>query len=157
MPSWPGVHATEWSSRTTTADGYRFLKDGGAAGAVAERPAPTDAQAPETRPRRVIRCAACDSPVAWPEQAIEVQGTHRHQCTNPHGLSFVIACYRRAAGCGPIGQATTEWSWFRGFAWRIGLCRGCGAHLGWRYDAQDVEPFFGLIVDRLRYPGPSGD
>lgn len=99
-----------------------------------------------------VRCAACGRTVAWTEQAIEVQGAHRHDCINPHGLRFPIACFRHAPGCRELGPATPAWTWFRGYAWRIAVCRGCGGHLGWRYEAPGLSAFFGLIVDRLAYP-----
>ena len=39
-------------------------------------------------------------------------------------------------------------SWFPGYAWMVGVCRGCGEHLGWLFVSADSR-FHGLIADRL--------
>lgn len=99
-----------------------------------------------------VRCAACGEGIARSEQAIEVQGGHRHECINPHGLRFDVVCFRAAPGCRAEGEATPAWTWFRGYAWRLAFCRACGSHLGWRYEAPARDGFFGLILDRLARP-----
>jgi len=87
--------------------------------------------------------------VAEQDARFSVNGSHRHRGTNPHGLSFEIGCFRTAPGCRQIGEETPEWSWFAGYRWRVALCRGCAAHLGWCY--RGAEPaFYGLILDQLR-------
>lgn len=30
------------------------------------------------------------------------------------------------------GGASTEFTWFPGYAWTIALCAACKAHVGWR-------------------------
>ncbi|BAV32738.1 hypothetical protein SCL_0416 [Sulfuricaulis limicola] len=108
-----------------------------------------------TRPKREKRlfCAACRHPVTHQDQRIPVQGAHEHHCTNPHGIAYHISCFREAPGCAPIGEATTEFTWFPGYAWRIALCTNCRAHLGWRFQSPD-DYFHGLIVARLTSAGP---
>lgn len=100
-------------------------------------------------------CAACRHPVTHQDQRIAVAGGHEHRFTNPHGITFHIGCFREAAGCAPTGEATTEYTWFAGYAWRIALCVNCRAHLGWRFDS-DGDYFHGLVVARLSSAGPSG-
>jgi len=103
-------------------------------------------QAPEP-PRRLF-CAACKHLVTHQHERIAVQGGHEHRFTNPQGIAYRIGCFRRADGCSPIGQPTTEFTWFRGYAWLIALCANCHGHLGWRF--QSSQDFFhGLIADRL--------
>jgi hypothetical protein len=34
--------------------------------------------------------------------------------------------------------------------WRLALCGGCRAHLGWNFRGDKDAGFFGLILDRLR-------
>ena len=82
------------------------------------------------------------------------QGAHAHCFVNPHGQVFEIGCFARAPGCRALGPATTDWTWFPGWAWQVALCAACGRHLGWCYRRQGGR-FFGLILDRLR-PGPAG-
>lgn len=97
-------------------------------------------------------CAACRHPVTHQDQRIPVQGAHEHRFTNPHGITYHIGCFREADGCTTIGEATTEYSWFPGYAWRIVLCSNCRAHLGWRFQSED-DYFHGLIVARLTSTG----
>ena len=94
-------------------------------------------------------CARCGHTITHHSQRIAVDGAHAHTCTNPHGLTFHIGCFRDAPGCLPVGASTTEDTWFPGYAWRIADCAKCGAHLGWRF-ASSGDAFYGLIVDRLR-------
>lgn len=65
---------------------------------------------------------------------------------NPHGHVFEVGCFA-TAHVRSIGPASHFFSWFPGYAWRVALCPGCGAHLGWAYG--DDAGFFGLILPRL--------
>lgn len=97
---------------------------------------------------RRLFCAQCRHLVTHQDERISVQGSHEHRRTNPLGVSFHIGCFRSAGGVSVIGPASTEHTWFAGCAWRIGVCAGCGTHLGWRFDG-DTGAFFGLILARL--------
>jgi hypothetical protein len=77
----------------------------------------------------------------------EVSGSHRHTFCNPAGLVFEVGCFAEAPGCVAIGEASEFFSWFPGYAWRVGICRGCTAHLGWSYG--EGPDFWGLVLDRL--------
>lgn len=94
-------------------------------------------------------CAACRHLVTSTKERIAVRGAHAHTCTNPHGITFRIGCFRDAPGCGQIGQDSLEHTWFPGYAWRIALCNRCSVHLGWSFRARDGDLFFGLILNRL--------
>jgi len=99
---------------------------------------------------RPIRCAHCGQPVSTSDQRIELAGAHEHRFENPVGIAFRIGCFRHAPGCRSVGEATLEWTWFSGHAWRVALCRQCGSHLGWGYGPGATgDAFFGLILDRL--------
>jgi hypothetical protein len=116
--------------------------------------APATARAVRPVEERRLFCVHCRHPVTHQDERISVQGSHEHHCTNPHGASFHIGCFRGASGCSVVGPPSTEHTWFAGCAWRIGMCVGCGAHLGWRFDGVS-EVFFGLILARLvSQPGP---
>jgi len=109
--------------------------------------------AEKTRKEKRLFCAACRQPVTHQDERIRVQGGHEHRCTNPHGITYHIGCFREAAGSTATGEATQEYSWFKGYAWRITLCAHCHVHLGWRFEAPG-DYFHGLISDRLTSAGP---
>lgn len=119
---------------------------------VKEKPeAKTDA-----RPRKEKRlfCAACRHPVTHQDERIVVHGSHEHRFTNPRGIHYHIGCFREAAGCEPGGEATMEYTWFNGYAWRIATCAHCQVHLGW-YFQSGADYFHGLILSRLVSAGPA--
>lgn len=101
-------------------------------------------------------CTTCRHPVTHQDERIIVQGGHEHIFTNPHGVVYHIGCFREAAGCAPIGGATMEYTWFKGYAWRIALCAYCRAHLGWLFQVEGGY-FHGLITSRLASAGPVND
>lgn len=96
-----------------------------------------------------IRCRQCYQVLTSPAERIEVQGSHQHTFANPQGIVYHIGCFRSVSGCGYVGPATDEFTWFRGFSWRIAICSMCLTHLGWLFIAKDNESFNGLILDRL--------
>jgi len=104
--------------------------------------------AAKLRREKRLFCANCRHPVTNQDERISVLGEHEHSCTNPHGMTFHIGCFRRAGGCEPVGTQTTEHSWFPGYAWEIALCATCQAHLGWQF-VSTGDYFFGLILGHL--------
>ena len=94
-----------------------------------------------------LLCAACGNRISSHAERIAVAGRHEHECSNPAGILYRIGCFSDATGCAQVGEATLEWSWFQGFAWRVALCARCGTHVGWGYNG--VTAFYGLILDRL--------
>ena len=120
--------------------------------AIRQRSTHRLAEKPEREKR--LFCLACRHPVTHLDERIPVQGGHEHSFSNPHGITFHIGCFRQAGGCAAVGAATTEHTWFRGYAWRIALCAHCQAHLGWRFEAAG-EYFHGLIIRRLTSAGPA--
>lgn len=105
------------------------------------------AESPAREP--ALLCARCRHTITQERERIAVSGAAEHDVVNPHGFRFHIGCFRHAPGCTPTGDATTEYTWFPGYAWRLAQCGQCRAHLGWHYTAQG-DSFFGLILDRLR-------
>ena len=104
---------------------------------------------------RSICCRACDEAITAPNYQISVNGAHLHTFANPLGIVFEIGCFSRVRAVGYVGPETDEFTWFKGYRWRIALCGRCQVHLGWRFAAGPVEEFHALIVDRLRYPAPT--
>jgi hypothetical protein len=95
-----------------------------------------------------LACHRCLSIVTDGSQRIAVGGAHAHHVVNPHGFEFLVGCFAGAAGCAAVGEASTYWSWFPGFAWQLDICCGCGEQLGWLFRSADAL-FHGLILDRL--------
>ena len=106
----------------------------------------------ETEEEDYILCRQCRQIISTPAERIVVQGAHRHTFANPQGIIFHIGCFRSVRGCGFIGPLTAEFTWFRGFRWRVALCNACLTHLGWMFSSSSNERFSGLILDRLIEP-----
>ncbi|HCY86028.1 MAG TPA: hypothetical protein DHV36_12905 [Desulfobacteraceae bacterium] len=103
----------------------------------------------------VILCRTCNHTVTKPEFRITVDQGSVHTFANPAGHVFEIGCFSEAQGCTAASPSSDEFSWFKGYVWRIGICRGCQAQLGWVFSAvKDASPprFFGLILDQLILP-----
>ena len=101
---------------------------------------------------KFILCRQCGQVITHADERIEMAGSHRHTFANPHGIVYEIGCFRSAQGCGYAGPPTDEFSWFKGFYWRIAVCRGCLTHLGWLFTSSGNAAFNGLILDRLIEP-----
>jgi hypothetical protein len=96
-----------------------------------------------------ILCRGCRIPVTRPSERRQVEGAHLHTFANPSGIVFEIGCFSAAPGCQYVGPPSDEFTWFRGYQWRIAVCRGCLNHLGWAFTTVGGDGFHGLIVDRL--------
>lgn len=98
--------------------------------------------------RRIV-CAVCRHPITAERERIAVNGAAEHTCVNPHGITFHIGCFAAAPGCRALGVPTTDFTWFRGFAWSYAHCGACRTLLGWHYQGPGDASFFGLIMNRL--------
>lgn len=106
------------------------------------------------RPEARLFCAHCKHAITDDKQRAAVNGAHAHTCTNPHGITFHIGCFRQAPGCTAEGAATAEHTWFPGYAWQIAYCARCDTHLGWLFTSPD-DAFYGLITGRLISASPA--
>jgi len=116
----------------------------------AEQPEARPEASPAAKPEKAIRCQACGFVVTSTRHRIVVQGNHEHRFMNPGGFLYHIGCFSEAVGCLTVGPASGEYPWFPGLLWRLALCGGCRAHLGWNFRGDKDAGFFGLILDRLR-------
>lgn len=100
-------------------------------------------------------CARCGAPVTRGHWEMSLNGGFEHVFFNPAGIVFRVLCFKEAPGVLCVGSAEATFTWFRGYDWRIGACRSCNAHLGWRYEGE-AEPriFFGLVRDALTTQAP---
>jgi hypothetical protein len=90
-------------------------------------------------------CAACGHALAPERSAIAPNGAHSHTFVNPAGHEYTIRCFSEAPGARSVGAESTFWTWFPGFAWCLGACAACGAHVGWSFRGTE-SGFWGLIV-----------
>jgi len=97
----------------------------------------------------LILCRFCHAAITSQREQLEIGSGHQHRFINPHGLQFLIGCFRLAPGCDIAGLASNEYSWFQGHSWQSARCSDCGEHLGWFYQNGEAHQFFGLIVDKL--------
>jgi len=103
----------------------------------------------ESNNEKHILCRQCRQVITSANERIEVQGSHQHTFANPHGIIYEIGCFRSVIGCGYAGPPSDEFSWFRGFSWRVAVCAMCLTHLGWLFTSLGSVSFNGLILDRL--------
>ncbi len=102
-----------------------------------------------------LLCTQCKATVTTVAEQVEVNGRAHHSFANPHGLYFEITCYGNAPGCMYSADASGEFTWFRGFRWKVAACSTCTAHLGWLFIASTTR-FHGLISERLVLSRPAG-
>lgn len=96
-----------------------------------------------------LYCVKCGLTLTRTRWAVGVGGFER-VFINPAGRVFRIACFREAPGAADWGETTAEHTWFPGYAWTIQACRGCGGHVGWRFEGAGAPAvFFGLIKTAL--------
>ncbi len=101
-------------------------------------------------PVDAVVCRRCLHEITSTAEAREINGTHTHTFANPEGIVFEIGCYGDAWGCGYVGSASAEFTWFSGYVWRIAVCVNCHTHLGWRFSSSGANSFHGLITHRIR-------
>lgn len=148
------MHPTLKSKRESTglAPGERvqLRENPGGSGGAPAGDAPGRSLNTDLRDAHPVRCAACGHEIARPSDRTDIDGRHAHEFLNPAGITFRVGCFRDAPGCVAVGERSTVWSWFPGFAWQVVLCARCHAHLGWGFSAtDDITRFFALILDRL--------
>lgn len=95
-------------------------------------------------------CVRCGAFVTRGRFGIRMNGEHEHVVFNPAGILFRVMCFSDAPGAVAVGNASDQFTWFKGFTWRIALCKGCGVHMGWMYEGTGAPAvFFGLIRPML--------
>lgn len=99
-------------------------------------------------PDSAIVCAECEHEVTQTDHRTDRDGAFEHSFANPAGIVFRIGCFAEATGCSPIGEPSSEFTWFDSYTWRVALCTHCHTHLGWLYEHPD-DTFWGLILPRL--------
>ncbi len=102
-------------------------------------------------------CARCRRLITEGTERLSMNGSHAHTVFNPAGIIFEILCFSEAPGVIATGESSGEFTWFRNYVWRLVLCLGCEAHLGWQFSGAGTPPvFYGLIANRLTRQEESG-
>lgn len=100
-----------------------------------------------------LHCANCGQLLAGIEDLCRIMGRPpRKSYVNPHGLVCPILTLAEAVGLEVDTYASTEHTWFEGYAWSPVACESCGLFLGWCFAAESgasPETFFGLLEERL--------
>lgn len=109
----------------------------------------TDSKEQDSDVGEYLLCRNCLQIISNPSERIEMHGSHKHTFANPQGIIYEIGCFKNANGCSYAGVPTDEYTWFRGFRWKVALCRNCLAHLGWLFISTSNATFNGLILNRL--------
>jgi uncharacterized protein (DUF427 family) len=102
--------------------------------------------------QRRFRCRACGTTIAEEQDLITIAGSGPQVYVNPHGILFEILTVGNATNLFGIGESTTTFTWFAGYAWQVVVCASCTTHIGWVYDAvtdSDPQRFYGLIRAKL--------
>ena len=102
--------------------------------------------------QKILVCIACGQPVTRVSEKIEVLGRHAHAFPY-YGEMIPLGCFRNAPGCLGVESISKGYSWFRGYAWQIQVCRNCFSQLGWKY-ISDEDSFYGLMFRTLREENP---
>ncbi len=109
---------------------------------------PDNAPAPEDASSWIV-CRQCRQRLTRSSHGRSIDVSHKHTFANPSGIVFEIACYYPVSGITLVGARSTEFSWFAGHSWQIGICSGCRTHLGWLFSGRDAQLFYALITDRI--------
>ena len=112
---------------------------------------------PEVQPtiEPVILCKNCNAFVTKPEFALRTGEGFAQTFANPSGHVFEIGCFAQASGCSQGSVRSSEFTWYPGYDWCIGICRSCTCHLGWIFlpvRQGTGSKFYGLILDHLIFP-----
>jgi hypothetical protein len=96
-----------------------------------------------------LRCISCGNPVTTHEERFALNGKTEFHFVNSGNYQFDICLYRNALGCYPKGVATSDDSWFPPCRWQHALCDNCDLHIGWLYQDDNGDNFWGLITALL--------
>ncbi|HEU5073744.1 MAG TPA: cereblon family protein, partial [Polyangiaceae bacterium] len=78
-------------------------------------------------------CVACHARLAREDWVLDAARQGPLVFANPHGRFFELLLVTHVSGCWFERHATTEFTWFAGYTWRIGTCAQCSAHIGWHF------------------------
>lgn len=80
-------------------------------------------------------CAQCGERLAHESWVLSSAASGPLVFANPHGRFFELLLVSHVLSGIFDRHATSEFTWFSGYAWRIGTCARCGTHIGWHFEA----------------------
>jgi len=103
---------------------------------------------------QAIVCRSCDTKLSSAAYIITMGTKGASQAfSNPAGQLREILTLSQVWNLQLEPKATTDFTWYPGYAWRICYCAGCNTHLGWRYEAvaeSSPNSFFGLLSKAIK-------
>jgi len=84
-------------------------------------------------------CAVCALGLAREDWVLEAASQGPLVFANPHGRFFELLLVTHVVGGIFDRHATSEFTWFAGYAWRVGVCADCRAHIGWHFEATQSD------------------
>ena len=115
--------------------GAALLREPAGAPPPASGPHETADDEVEAGARGWYACAACAARLAREDWVLESSSAAPLVFANPHGRFFELLLVSHVIGGVFDRQATTEFTWFTGYAWRVAGCARCRAHIGWHFEA----------------------
>lgn len=103
----------------------------------------------------VLCCRNCGEEISKQEDIFSMsregpQGAY----VNPGGYVHETLTLYKAKNLTLVGDSSTEYSWFPGYAWTICQCRYCDSHMGWKFTASSSKlaprKFWGLSRRSIR-------
>jgi len=103
----------------------------------------------------ILCCRNCGEEIGKQEDIFSMssegpQGAY----VNPGGYVHETLTLFKAKNLSLVGEPSTEYSWFPGYAWTICQCRYCDCHMGWKFTASNssLKPkkFWGLSRRSIR-------
>eukprot|EP00931_Biecheleriopsis_adriatica_P096453 TRINITY_DN70106_c0_g1_i1.p1 TRINITY_DN70106_c0_g1~~TRINITY_DN70106_c0_g1_i1.p1 ORF type:complete len:181 (-),score=30.59 TRINITY_DN70106_c0_g1_i1:25-510(-) len=98
-----------------------------------------------TSGEEILLCAACGTDIA----DMSCYDGCKVQANPSGGMPMYIGRFSHTDGVEAAGEASLEDSFFPGCSWTLGICKSCGAHLGWYYESSKDAHFWGLLMNRL--------
>ncbi|KAK4274250.1 hypothetical protein QN277_017502 [Acacia crassicarpa] len=88
----------------------------------------------------LVRCRNCQTIIARRSDMLVMSSEGPLGAyVNPGGFVHEIMTLHNASGLALVGRATTEYSWFPGYAWTIADCATCESQMGWLFTATDKK------------------
>jgi hypothetical protein len=102
---------------------------------------------------KAYQCFACGGLITHSDRMVPVAGNSKHFFVNPAGVECNFLTFYSCTGAVALGEPMLADTWFPGFSWRMALCRRCGQHLGWYYEAVFTSEwpgeFWGILLSQL--------
>ena len=97
-----------------------------------------------------IICAYCGITLASLKDKSQKDGAFEHVFVNPSGLVYRIGIFSKLQHILTYGIPETFFTWFPGYSWDCIYCAFCFSHLGWLFQSNKDESFYGVILNNIK-------